>query len=51
MQERNLKTTTYKDKLGIPLYGSWMYKDNNGDIRGYESSGDAKEIEEVLKML
>lgn len=42
MQERNLKTTTYKDKLGIPLYGSWMYKDNNGDIRGYESSGDAK---------
>jgi len=42
MQERNLKTTTYKDKLGIPLYGSWMYKDNNGDLRGFESSGDAK---------
>jgi hypothetical protein len=42
MQERNLKTTTYKDKLGIPLYGSWMYKDANGDLRGFESSGDAK---------
>lgn len=42
MQERNLKTTTYKDKLGIPAYGSWMYKDGNGDLRGFESSGDAK---------
>jgi len=42
MQERNLKTTTYKDKLDIPVYGSWMYKDANGDLRGFESSGDAK---------
>jgi hypothetical protein len=42
MQERNLKTTTYKDKLGIPAYGSWMYKDANGDLRGFESSGSGK---------
>ena len=42
MQERNLKTTTYKDKLGIPAFGSWMYKDGNGDLRSFESSGDAK---------
>lgn len=42
MQERNLKTTTYKDKLGIPVYGSWMYKDGNGDLRSFESTGDAK---------
>jgi hypothetical protein len=42
MQERNLKTTTYKDKLGIPAFGSWMYKDANGDLRSYESTGDGK---------
>ena len=42
MQERNLKTTTYKDKLGIPAYGSWMYKDANGDLRNFESSGSGK---------
>ena len=42
MQERNLKTTTYKDKLGIPAFGSWMYKDANGDLRNFDSSGDAK---------
>jgi len=42
MQERNLKTTTYKDKLGIPAFGSWMYKDGNGDLRNFDSSGDAK---------
>ena len=45
MQERNLKTTTYGQKIfgdaKLP-YGSWMYKDATGDIRGYESSGDAK---------
>ena len=45
MQERNLKTTTYGQKIfgdtKMP-YGSWMYKDANGDIRGYESSGDGK---------
>jgi hypothetical protein len=41
MQERNLKTTTYKDKLGVPAFGSWMYKDATGDLRGYESSGSA----------
>ena len=42
MQERNLKTTTYKDKLGLPAFGSWMYKDANGDLRSFDSSGDAK---------
>jgi hypothetical protein len=45
MQERNLKTTTYGQKIfgdaKMP-YGSWMYKDANGDIRGYESSGDGQ---------
>jgi hypothetical protein len=45
MQERNLKTTTYGQKIfGDPNlpYGSWMYKDGTGDIRAYESTGDAK---------
>jgi hypothetical protein len=42
MQERNLKTTTYKDKLGISVFGSWMYKDANGDLRNFDSSGNGK---------
>ena len=42
MQERNLKTTTYKDKLGLPAFGTWMYKDANGDLRSFDSSGDGK---------
>jgi hypothetical protein len=45
MQERNLKTSTYGQKIfgdaKLP-YGSWMYKDATGDIRSYESSGDGK---------
>lgn len=42
MQERNLKTTTYKDKLGLPMFGSWMYKDGNGNLRDFNSTGDKK---------
>ena len=42
MQERNLKTTTYKDKLGLPMFGSWMYKDADGNLRDFNSTGDKK---------
>ena len=42
MQERNLKTTTIGDKLDIPVYGSWMYKDKNGNLRDLNSTGSAK---------
>jgi len=53
MQERNLKTTTYKEKLGIPVYGSWMYKDGTGDLRDFESSGggagDKRGFKDVVK--
>lgn len=45
MQERNLKTTTYGSKIGLPQgapFGSWMYKDANGELRAYESTGNGK---------
>jgi hypothetical protein len=43
MQERNLKTMTYADKLDIPVFGSWMYKDGSTGIRGYRSTGDGED--------
>lgn len=56
MQERNLKTTTYGKKIfgddKLP-FGTWMYKDNNGNIREYESvgskKGDNKGFKDVVK--
>jgi hypothetical protein len=33
MQERNLKTTTLGDKIGVKGYGSYLYTDYKGDLR------------------
>lgn len=40
MQERNLKTTTYGDKLGVKGFGPHMYKDGNGELRPMEDQPD-----------
>ena len=48
MQERNLKITTLggkKELAGVKGYGSWMYRDDNGDLRAmdsYDKNGDGK---------
>jgi len=39
MQERNLRTNTIGDKLGFDVFGSWMYKDRDGKLRDFESTG------------
>jgi hypothetical protein len=52
MQERNLKTSTYGSKIGLPEgapFGSWMYKDATGDIRAFDSTGDAKKDKRGFK--
>ena len=33
MQERNLKTTTLGDKIGVKGYGSYLYTDYKGELR------------------
>jgi hypothetical protein len=40
MQERNLKTTTYGDKLGVKGFGPHLYKDGNGELRPMEDQPD-----------
>jgi len=52
MQERNLKTTTYGKKIGLndgEPFGSWMYKDANGDLRAFDSTGDSKKDKRGFK--
>ena len=36
MQERNLKTTTLGDKIGVKGYGSYLYTDYKGELRAME---------------
>lgn len=36
MQERNLKTTTLGNKIGVKGFGSYLYTDHKGDLRQME---------------
>jgi len=41
-QKRNLRLTTVKDELDIPVFGSYMFNNNGDKLRDYESTGSAE---------
>jgi hypothetical protein len=52
-QKRNLRLTTVKDRLDIPVFGSYMFNNNGDKLREYKSTGsgegDDKGFYDVVK--